>query len=54
MWEGVFKRERKDGTRRTFGDFDSFNRFIVYGAGALFNELIAFNTKIEDVGALHE
>jgi hypothetical protein len=55
-WGGVwFLQERqKDGTRRTFGDFDSFNRLVVYDTGTLFNELIAFNTEIEDVRALHE
>jgi hypothetical protein len=43
-----------DSTRRTFGDFDSLNRLVVYGTGTLFNELIAFDTEIEDVRALHE
>jgi hypothetical protein len=46
-------RETKDSTRRTFGDFDSFNRLVVHGTGTLFNELIAFDTEIEDVRALH-
>jgi hypothetical protein len=40
-------------TARTFGDFDSFDRLIVYGTGTLFDEPIAFNTEIEDVCALH-
>jgi hypothetical protein len=40
--------------QRTFGDLDSFNRLVVYGAGALFDELIAFDAEIEDVRALHE
>jgi hypothetical protein len=38
--------------QRTFENFDSFNRLVIYGAGALFDELIAF--RIEDVRALHE
>ena len=44
---------RRQKTVRTFGDFDSFDRLIVHGAGTLFDESIAFNTKIEDVCALH-
>jgi hypothetical protein len=50
----VFASVTKDRKRRTFGDFDSFYRLIVYGTGTLFNELIAFDTEIEDVRALHE
>lgn len=44
---------RRRKTRRTFGDFDPLDRFIVDGTGALFDELVAFDTKIEDIGALH-
>jgi hypothetical protein len=40
-------------TLRTFGDFDSFDRLIVYGTGTLFDEPITFDTEIEDVCALH-
>jgi hypothetical protein len=47
-WDVGLKRAR------TFGDFDSFHRLVVYGAGTLFDELIAFDTEIEDVCALHE
>ncbi|SRR5258707_11536699 len=50
---GRFCKGQKDSAR-TLGDFDSLNRFIVYRTGTLFDELITFNTKIEDVGALHE
>lgn len=49
-----FLQETKDSTLRTFGNFDSFDRLVVYGTGTLFNELIAFDTEIEDVRALHE
>jgi hypothetical protein len=50
---GRFLQGTKDGAR-TLGDFDTLNRFIVYGTGTLFDEFITFNTKIEDVGAFHE
>jgi hypothetical protein len=42
-------KRRKFGGK-TFGDFGSFNRLVVYGAGALFYELIAFDTEIETLG----
>ena len=51
--DGFLARETKDSTGRTFGDFDTLNRLVVYGTGTLFDELIAFDTEIEDVRALH-
>lgn len=44
-------RDERKG--RTFGDFDPLDRFVVHHAGALFDELVALNTEIEDIGALH-
>ncbi len=40
-------------TARTFGDFDPFDGLVVHRAGALFDELVAFDTEIEDICALH-
>lgn len=50
--ESIFHCMRRR-TSRTFGDFDSFDRLIVYGTGTLFDEPITFDTEIEDVCALH-
>jgi len=38
---------------QTFGDFDTFDRLVVHCACALFDELVAFDTEIEDICALH-
>ena len=44
----------RDGrSGRTFGDFDPLDGFVVHHAGALFDELVALDTEIEDVCALH-
>ena len=32
---------------QTLGNFDSFDRFVVYGTGALFDELVTFDTQIQ-------
>ena len=42
-----------EGAARTFGDFDAFDGLVVHCAGALFNELVAFDTEIEDICVLH-
>jgi hypothetical protein len=44
---------RDERRGRTFGDFDTLDRFVVHHAGALFDELVALDTEIEDIGALH-
>jgi hypothetical protein len=44
---------KDERTGRTFGNFDSLHRFVVHRAGAFFDELVALNTEIEDIGALH-
>ena len=45
--------ERDEGQLRTFGDFDSFDGLVVYGPGALLDELVALDAEIEYICTLH-
>jgi hypothetical protein len=47
MNDAVRIRDQTMRQTQTLGNLDSFDRFVVHGTGALFDELVTFDTEIQ-------
>lgn len=47
MNDAVRIRDQKMRRTQTFGNFYPFDRFIIHGTSARFDELVAFNAQIQ-------
>ena len=49
----VRQKKKRQDRKGTFRNFDTFDRLVVYGASAFFDEPVTLDTEIQDICALY-